>query len=209
MGRDIHTQFRVTAINAMDAGEETPETIEARALENRPDLKKAKLQVRQAEYDRRAKKAEYIPDVSATVHYFTTTNFGNTLPSNITSAGLELTWEPWDWGRKRHEIAEKQLKEDEAKVAAGATERSVLLEVRNAWRQLGNARRQLALSDAMQHAVRQKLREVQEQVAQEALLTKDLFSAQSELASADSQHQQALAAFWKARADLKKATGEE
>ena len=209
MGRDIHTRFRVSGIAAMDTIEETPEAIEARALENRPELKKAKLQVRQAEYDRRAKKAEYIPDISATVHYFTTTNFGNALPSNITSAGLQLTWEPWDWGRKRHELAEKQIKEEEAKVAVGATERAVLLEVRNAWRQLGNARRQLALSDASERAVRQKLQEVQQQVAKEALLTKDLFAAQSELASADSQHQQALAAFWKARADLKKATGEE
>jgi len=209
MGRDIHTQFRVLDVSNVDTSEETPEAIEGRALENRPDVKKAQLQVRQAEYDRRAKKAEYIPEVSLAINYLTTTNFGNTLPSNITAAGLQLTWEPWDWGRKRHEIAEKRLKEDEAKVAVDAAERSVLLEVRGAWRQLGNARRQLALSDASQRAVRQKLREVQEQVAREALLTKDLFSAQSDLASADGQHRQALAAFWKARADLKKATGEE
>jgi len=209
MGRDIHTQFRVSDVSNVDTGEETPATIETRALENRPDVKKAQLQVRQAEYDRRAKKAEYIPEVSLAINYLTTTNFGNTLPSNITAAGLQLTWEPWDWGRKRHEIAEKRLKEDEAKVAVDATERSVLLEVRGAWRQLGNARRQLALSGASQRAVRQKLREVQEQVAREALLTNDLFSAQSDLASADGQHRQALAAFWKARADLKKATGEE
>jgi len=209
MGRDIHTQFRVSDVSNVDPGEETPEAIETRALENRPDVKKAQLQVRQAAYDRRAKKAEYIPEVSLAINYLTTTNFGNTLPSNITAAGLQLTWEPWDWGRKRHEIAEKRLKEDEAKVAVDATERSVLLEVRGAWRQLGNARRQLALSDASQRAVRQKLHEVQEQVAREALLTKDLFSAQSDLASADGQHRQALAAFWRARANLKKATGEE
>ncbi|HMJ63644.1 MAG TPA: TolC family protein [Bryobacteraceae bacterium] len=209
MGRDIHTQFRVSDVSNVDTGEETPEAIETRALENRPDVKKAQLQVRQAAYDRRAKKAEYIPEVSLAINYLTTTNFGNTLPSNITAAGLQLTWEPWDWGRKRHEIAEKRLKEDEAKVAVDATERSVLLEVRGAWRQLGNARRQLALSDASQRAVRQKLHEVQEQVAREALLTKDLFSAQSDLASADGQHRQALAAFWRARANLKKATGEE
>jgi len=209
MGRDIHTQFRVSDVSKIDTGEDSPEAIETHALENRPDMKKAHLQVRQAEYDRRAKRAEYIPEVSLAINYLTTTNFGNALPSNITSAGLQLTWEPWDWGRKRQELAEKRLKEDEAKVAVSATERAVLLEVRNAWRQLGNARRQLALSDASQRAVRQKLREVQEQVSQEALLTKDLFSAQSDLASADTHHQQALAAFWKARADLKKATGEE
>ena len=85
----------------------------------------------------------------------------------------------------------------------------MLLEVRNASRQLESTRRQLALTDATERAARERLREIQEQLKREAVLSKDLFSAQSELASADSQQQQALAAFWKARADLKKAIGEQ
>jgi outer membrane protein TolC len=74
---------------------------------------------------------------------------------------------------------------------------------------LENARRQLALSDATERAARQKLKEVQEQVKRQAALSRDLFQTQSDLASADSQQQQALAAFWKARADLRKAIGEK
>ena len=81
--------------------------------------------------------------------------------------------------------------------------------MRNACRQLENTRRQLTLSDASQRAARQKLIEVQEQVKREAALSRDLFQAQSDLASAHSQQQQALTAFWKARADLKKTIGEE
>jgi outer membrane protein TolC len=209
MGRDIHIQFRVAPISGTDSTLETGEAEEARALQNRPDLKKAKLQVQQADYDARAKKAEYIPDVSLAFNYLTTANFQNALPSNITAVGLQLTWEPWDWGRKRQELAEKRVKEEQAKVAVGATERAVLLEVRNASRQLESTRRQLALTVATERAARERLKEVQDQVKHEAVLSKDLFSAQSELASADSQQQQALAAFWKARADLKKAIGEE
>jgi outer membrane protein TolC len=199
----------VVAIDNADGELERPEAMEAQALENRPDLKKAKLQVQQATYDARAKKAEYIPDVSLAFNYLTTANFGSALPANVTAAGLQLTWEPWDWGRKRQELAEKRTKEEQAKVAVGATERGVLLEVRNAWRQLEGTRRQLALSDVAERASRQKLKEVQEQFQWEAALSRDLFSAQSDLASADSQRLQALAAFWKARADLKKAIGEK
>ena len=70
---------------------ETPEAAEARGLQNRPDLKKAKLQVQQADYDVRAKKAEYIPDVSMGFNYLSTINFQNALPSNITEVGLQLT----------------------------------------------------------------------------------------------------------------------
>jgi outer membrane protein TolC len=209
MGRDIHTQFRVAAIGDADTDIAAPEAMEARALQNRPDVKKAKLQVQQADYDARAKKAEYIPDVSLAFDYYTTANFEDVLPSNIGTVGLSLRWEPWDWGRKHHEYEEKRAKEDQAKVEVGATERAVLLEVRNACRQLENTRRQLTLSDASERAARQKLKEVQEQAKREAALSRDLFQAQSDLASADSQQQQSLAAFWKARADLKKAIGEE
>ena len=209
MGRDIHTQFRVAATDNADADLATPEAMEARALQDRPDVKKAKLQVQQADYDARAKKAEYIPDVSLAFSYYTTANFENVLPSNIGTVGLLLKWEPWDWGRKHQEYAAKRVKEEQAKVGVSATERGVQLEVRNAWRQLENTRRQLILSDATERAARQKLKEVQEQVKRQAALSRDLFQTQSELASADSQQQQALAAFWKARADLRKAIGEK
>lgn len=207
MGRDIHTKFRVAAIDNADGDLATPEAMEARALHDRPDVKKANLLVQQANYDARAKKAEYIPDVSLAFNYYGTANLG-IVPSNIGTVGLSLKWEPWDWGRRHQEYAEKRVKEEQAKVEVSATERSVLLEVRNASRQLESARRQLALSDATECAARQKLKEVQEQIKRQAALSKDLFQTQSDLAFADSQRQQALAAFWKARADLKKAIGE-
>jgi outer membrane protein TolC len=209
MGRDVHTQFRVAAIGDADTDLATPEAVEARAIQNRPDVKKAKLQVQQANYDARAKKAEYIPDVSLAFSYYTTANFENVFPSNVGTVGMSLRWEPWDWGRKWQEYAAKRVKEEQAKVGVAATERAVLLEVRNACRQLENSRRQLALSNATERTARQKLREVQVQIKREAALSRDLFQAQSDLASADSQQQQAITAFWKARADLKKVIGEE
>jgi outer membrane protein len=209
MGRDIHTPFRVAPVADIDPDFANPEVMEDLALHNRPDLKKAKLQVQQAAYDARAKKAEYIPEVSLAFNYFTSANFANVLPSNFGTVGMSLQWEPWDWGRRREEYAAKRVKEEQAKVGVSATERAVLLEVRNACRQLQNTRRQLALRDANERAARQKLKEVQEQVKREAALNRDLFQAQSDLAASDSQQQQALTAFWKARADLKKAIGEE
>jgi outer membrane protein TolC len=209
MGQDVHAQFRVVPINSIEDELDAPEQLEARALQNRPDLKKAKLQVQQAHFDARAKKAEYIPDISLAFNYATTANFENALPSNIAAVGLQLSWEPWDWGRRKQQIAEKRVKEEQAKVAVSETERAVLLEVRNARRQVENTRRQLALAEATERASRQRVKEVQEQVKREAVLTKVLFSAQSDLASADSRKQQALAAFWQARADLKKAIGEQ
>jgi outer membrane protein TolC len=209
MGRSIHTHFRVTAVPVADADFETQELLETRALENRPDVKKSRLSVREAEYNRRAKAAEYIPEVNAEVDYYSTFNFGNTLPGNIAIAGFSLSWEPWDWGRKLQELRGKRAQVGEAKVSQNATERSALMEVSRGWRQVQDARRKLTMSEANQLAMRQQLQEVQEKAKREEKLPQDLFSAQSDLASADNQHVQALTAFWKARADLKKATGEE
>jgi outer membrane protein TolC len=87
MGRDIHMQFRVVSLRSADTELERPEALEATALQNRPELKKAKLQVRQADYEARAKKAEYIPDVSLAFNYYTTANLENALPSNIAVVG--------------------------------------------------------------------------------------------------------------------------
>src|SRR3984957_16410774 len=50
MARDVHTQLRVAAIGDADTDLATPVAMEARALQDRPDLKKAKLQVQQANY---------------------------------------------------------------------------------------------------------------------------------------------------------------
>jgi outer membrane protein TolC len=209
LGRDIHTGFRVASTEAQFSEFEQAEVLEARALKNRPEVRKARLLVQQAGYASRAKKAEYIPDVSLAADYLTAANFGTVLPGNIAAAGLQVSWEPWDWGRKRHELTAARSQEQEARLAAEATERAVSLEVANAVRQLGAARRAINLSEAVQKAARQKLAEAQLQAAKEAILTRDLLAAQAELADVDSKHQLALTAFWKASADLNRAMGED
>jgi outer membrane protein TolC len=54
------------------------------------DVKKTKLQVQQADYDARAKKAEYIPDVSLAFSYYTTANFENVFPTNVGTVGMSF-----------------------------------------------------------------------------------------------------------------------
>ena len=132
------------------------------------------------------------------------------MPSNIGTVGLSLRWEPWDWGRKHHEYDEKRTKEEQAKVGVDATERAVLLEVRNACRQLENTRRQLTLSDASERAARQKLKEVQEQVKTRSGIEQRFVSSTVGIWLPPTASSNKLCtAFWKARADLKKAIGEE
>ena len=47
------------------------------------------------------------------------------LPKNVASVGIEVKWEPWDWGRKRHEAAALRDKQEQARLAVAQTEQQV------------------------------------------------------------------------------------
>ena len=81
LGRDITTQFRV---DAMPEDDQTDLTLEAarQAAQNRPEIHQAQLKEKQAEYDRRLAKAEYIPDLGLAVQYLGINNVA-VLPANV------------------------------------------------------------------------------------------------------------------------------
>ena len=88
----------------------------------------AHLKQRQAEYDRRIAKAQYIPDLSMSVRYLGLNNV-EVLPGNVAVAGFLLTWEPFDWGRKRNAVAEKTKTIEQARNGAQETESQIAVEV--------------------------------------------------------------------------------
>src|SRR5262245_48754204 len=69
LGRDIRTEFSVTPVPVPQGAETDLPTAQAQALAQRPEIKQAQLAVTGAEYGVRAKKAEYIPDVSVAFSY--------------------------------------------------------------------------------------------------------------------------------------------
>src|SRR5215475_5409160 len=74
VGRDVRTDFRVSAVpDASDFGVDLV-MARKRALDQRPELREARLRVKEAEVDRRIKKSEYIPDVTLGFRYVTLRN---------------------------------------------------------------------------------------------------------------------------------------
>ena len=69
LGRDLSTAFRVDLIPEQDRSDLTLDSARQEALANRPENRQAHLKEKQAEYDRRLAKAEYIPDLSLDVRY--------------------------------------------------------------------------------------------------------------------------------------------
>lgn len=208
MGRDIDTPFEVAPLSPDDDEAEIDlATAEARARANRPELKEAGLRVKQAEYDRRLKKAEYIPEVSLAFNYIGFRRV-QTLPPHVAAVGLLLTWEPFDWGRKAKEVAAKRAMVDQAKAGEKEVEAMVLIDVRSRFRSVQQARAQVQAAELARASLRERLRVARERLQQQATLPKDLLEAQAGSAEADQRYLQALVSLWTARADLERAFGQ-
>ncbi len=101
---------------------------QVQALSARPELAEARLAVQQAELNRRITKTQYIPDVSLAVTNLSLTNI-NLLPSYVATAGVLVSWDPIDWGRRKHDLAAASKTIEQSKNSANETEAQILVEV--------------------------------------------------------------------------------
>ena len=209
LGRDVQTEFTVSREPEATEVNDPAETVLEQALQQRPDVRQAHLQVRQAEHDKAIKKLEYLPALDLTFNYISLQNVGQVLPNQIVTAGIWLTWEPFDWGRKQQEMAGKRQALMQARNGALETEAQAQVDVRNRYRALLQAQALLPAKRLAKETVQERLRIAKNRYAQKAALLKDVLQAQSDLVNADAQYSQALSGYWSAKADFDKAIGED
>jgi outer membrane protein TolC len=208
LGRDLTTEFTVESIPDLANYEVNLAEARQRALEQRPEIREARLRTKQAQLDERAQRAQSIPGVSLAFNYLSPFNV-NFVPKNIMSAGLMVDWDIWDWGRKRKELAEKVLTVRQAELGEREAEQQILVEVGARFRKLTESRALLEVNQLARQTEQEKLRVVMNQYRQSAALLKDTLQQEASVATADAQYRQALLSFWTAKADLEKAMGEE
>jgi outer membrane protein TolC len=178
LGRDIRTGYKVSAAPEFSQYEVDLAGARERALKQRPEVQEARLKVRQGEYDRRLKKSEYIPDVSLTFNYISPNNI-NFVPRQVASVGVLVSWEPFDWGRKKRELAEKKRSVEQAENSLLDAETQVLIEVNGKYRQLQQSRQLLLIGHLAEETARESLRVLSNRYSMQAALLKDVLSAQN------------------------------
>ena len=208
LGRDVRAEFEVAEVPEATNEEGSLELAQDKALAARPELKEGRLRVEQAELNRRVTKAGYIPDVSLAVNNLSLTNV-NLLPSNVASAGVLVTWDPLDWGRRKHELARAGKEIQQAKNSVSDAESQVLVEVAAKFRKLTEARTLMTVTKLQLETEQEKLRVLMNQYEQKVALLKDVLQQRSSLESVTTQNSQALLSFWAAKADFEKSLGEE
>jgi outer membrane protein TolC len=208
LGRDLQTEFAVETLPASLPEESSLQLARKFALETRPEIKVETIKKEKAALDTRIEKTRYIPDISIQANYLTAPNI-SFLPQNLGAVGVLLTWQPWDWGQKRHNIAQKLDAEKQAQLSIDSVREQVVQEVDSSFRRLREARELLAATQAARDAEAEKLRNEMDAYSNQAILLSDLLQQQSSVANAEDQYRQGLLAFWKARADFERALAEE
>jgi outer membrane protein TolC len=208
LGRELLTEFAVEMVPSSLAEESTLQQARKRAVEMRPEIKAEAIKRERANLDTKIEKTRYIPDISVQANYLTAPNI-SFLPQNVGAVGVLLTWQPWDWGQKRHNIAQKVDAEKQAQLAIDNVREQVLQEVDSSFRRLREARQLLTVTQAARDAEAEKLRNQMDAYSHQAILLSELLQQQSSVASAEDQYRQGLLAFWRARADFERALGEE
>jgi outer membrane protein TolC len=208
LGRDLLVEFSVQPVSPALPEELDLQAARKLALAQRPEIRIAAIKKNQANLETRIEKTRYLPDISIQVNYLTTAGI-SFLPQNVGAVGALLTWQPWDWGQKRHNIARKVIAEHEAVLTEEDARDEVLLDVDSQFRKLREARVQLAVAESARDSEQERLRNQTDAYAQQAILLSALLQQQASLATTEDQYRQALLAFWTARADFARALGEE
>jgi outer membrane protein TolC len=188
-----------TTVNLADA--------EAKALKQRPEVREAALKVEQARQGVSVRRAERLPDVSLAMRFVGFNNV-EVLPPAVTAVGLSLTWQPFDWGRKRNEIAAGEHTLAAAGQALEDAQAQVRTDVRARYRKLAEVRQLIAAADLMRKAADQRLQLTRSRFEAQSALRGDVLQAEATLAEADREYRRAVLACWTAEAELQLAIGE-
>jgi len=208
LGRDVRTAFEVENVSTLSVLDVDVEAAQRHALESRPEVRQARLNVKQAELDRRVSRADRLPEVSAALSYSSNFNM-SVLPTNLATAGVKVKWEPFDWGRRGRELATKTRSIEQAQLAVREAEDRAVVDINARFRTLGEKRALLRVAEMSQTAAREKVRVKTNQYQVQAAMLNDVLQLRAELAGSDDRYQQALLAFWAAKADFELAIGED
>jgi outer membrane protein TolC len=208
LGRDLGTRFRVDPMLENDATDLTLDAARDKAAQSRPEIRQALLKEKQAVYDRRIAKAEYIPDLSLSVRYQGLNNV-RVLPENVATAGFYLTWEPFDWGRRRNNVAEKSKTVEQARNGLRETESQIAVEIGAKYRKWQEADLLLKATRTGHQAATEQFRTTSNRYKEQAALLRDVLQAQARSTETEFQYQHALSSYWSALADLRRAMGDE
>jgi len=208
MGRPLLTPLEIVPLPDTLPADADLDAAVAASRSTRPAIRQATINVSRAEQDLALKDRERLPDLSLAFGFARLFNVAF-LPETTAAAAVVFSWEPFDWGRRKQEAVQRGHVLEQARLAQQEAEAQVELDVRVKARKAIEARDLLRVARLARETAAERLRVTTERYRVESALLRDVLEAQTALARATQEYEQAVGAFWTARADFEQAIGDQ
>jgi outer membrane protein TolC len=176
------------------------------ALEKNPEIKAAKEAVKKAESGVKAAQIDYIPDISLSGHYA----YQDGVPfldHNIGTFGVKMTWNIFDWGKRRAVVAQYKEQLTQANENLRRVEKRIEVEVDKAYRKLEQTRNLIGVTRESLTQQKENLRLKSNGIKAGTATEAQYAAAVAGVKKAEYEELQALLGYSLAVADLKRIIG--
>ncbi len=174
-----------------------------------PVFRRSELQENLARFDEKLKRSEFKPQIIFSVNRLQAHKAADYIPKSLSSAELLVSWYPFDWGRRKHDLESARLAREQARIASDEVERTLHEAVRAAGRRCRETLSALKAAREKCSWASEQARVFRNRLQERTVLPKDLLEVEAQLAEADFQMSQACLDVWIARAEFEKAAGVE
>jgi outer membrane protein len=208
LGRELKAGITLEAIPVAEELELNVAQAEQQALSMRPEIRQADMHTKQVNLEKRIIMSGYIPNVSAGVVYIALPGFNNSIvPRNILAPGLFINWNAWDWGHKAMLAKARSKVEQSSALSANTIRENVLIDLHSQINKLSEARLLIGTAQLARTAAHEEMRVSLNRYKYTSAKLSDVLDAQSQLSDANNNYNQALLAFWEAKAQFERALG--
>lgn len=184
------------------------------AIEERPEVKAAKLRVKAAEYGVTAARAGWYPQISVSGNLYYSRPNQRIVPAedkfNSTwDVGVNLSMSIWDWLTTAHQTEQAKAQLAQGIDALGIIKDGVSLEVNQYYLLVNQSKRRIELSELTVKQAEENMRVTSERFKGGTALSTDAIDAEVSLLSAKINYTNSLVDFELSKARLKKALGKE
>jgi len=210
--REINTPTEVEDILALRDYAKTLDECRKLALENRPEIKSYTWKVEQSRKLVDVAKSEYYPSINVVGHF---ERYGD--EPNVNGSPLRnpdssyvmgmASWNFWEWGRTKNRVDSSRSRENQAAYALDNLKDQIILDVKNAWLSLQEARKQVAVTQKAIEQAEENFRISQERYREQVGTATDVVDAQTLLTRTKSDYFNALSDYNISIARLERAMG--
>ncbi len=177
--------FDVTRPTAPPFVPSEAQALERSAMEERPDLEAARVQVEIAETQRESARKGYLPNVLLVGNYNLSNTSGFTGEYGFWNLGVALSWNLFDGGLREAELRESAARLSESRANLAAAEARARDELRRALLDLASARANAVKADEQLALARENARLVQASFELQAATYLEVIDANAALAGAE------------------------